>query len=119
MAHSVRLPLAAACLALSASLALAAASQTPIAYTPDPGLKTAGKGELEQRVRRACSVTQARLQNASEASLARPCGCYASRVMRGLDEAELDAYRNTGVFNDTARAKALAAIDACKLQRPI
>ena len=51
--------------------------------------------------------------------MTRPCGCYASRVMRSLDSAELDAYRSTGVFNDTARGKALAAIDACKLQRPI
>jgi len=39
--------------------------------------------------------------------------------MRLLDPVEIDAYRNTGVFNDTARGKALAAIDACRLQRPI
>jgi hypothetical protein len=39
--------------------------------------------------------------------------------MRSLDATELDAYRNTAVFNDTARAKALAAIDSCKLKRPI
>src|SRR3954466_14596290 len=58
-------------------------------------------------------------QNAAESAVTRPCGCYASRVMRSLYSAELDAYRSTGVFNDTARGKALAAIDACKLQRPI
>ena len=47
------------------------------------------------------------------------CGCYASRTLRSFDAAELQAYRTTGVFNETARGKALAAIDACRLQRPI
>jgi hypothetical protein len=32
---------------------------------------------------------------------------------------EVQAYRDTGVFNEGGRSKALAAIDACKLQRPI
>jgi len=32
---------------------------------------------------------------------------------------EVQAYRDTGVFNEGARGKALSAIDACKLQRPI
>jgi hypothetical protein len=115
----IRPILIAACLTLSAGAALAGASSVPATYTPDPGLRTAGKAELETRVRRACANTQARLQNASESTLARPCGCYASRVMRGLDSAELDAYRNTGYFNDTARGKALAAIDTCGLRRPV
>ena len=101
------------------ALGLAGASPANFNYTPDPGLKTAGKGELEQCVRRACAVTQARLQNAAESAVTRPCGCYAGKVMRSLDTAELDAYRSTGMFNDTARGKALAAIDSCKLQRPV
>jgi curli biogenesis system outer membrane secretion channel CsgG len=110
---------AALLLSASAAAALAAARSPQGDYAPDPGLRTAGKAELESRVRRACINTHARLQNASEASMGRPCGCYASRVMRGLDAGELDAYRSTGVFNDSAREKALAAIDRCKLQRPI
>jgi hypothetical protein len=44
------------------ALALAGASPASFNYTPNPGLMTAGKGELEQRVRRGCAVTQARLQ---------------------------------------------------------
>jgi hypothetical protein len=106
-------------LALVAGGALAAASSVPANYTPDPALRTASRSELETRVRRACANTQARIQNVNESTLARPCGCYASRIMRGLDSAELDAYRGTGYFNDTARGKALAAIDACGLRRPI
>ena len=60
-----------------------------------PHRKRTGKCELEQRVRHACTVTQARLQNAAESAMTRPCGCYASRVMRLLDPVEIDAYRNS------------------------
>jgi hypothetical protein len=38
--------------------------------------------------------------------------------MRALSADEVQAYRDTGIFNDTARAKALSAIDSCRLQRP-
>ena len=112
-------PLAAAfALALSGSAALAGASSTPTAYQPDPALKNASRGELEARIRKACTVIQAKARNVSESSLSAPCGCYAGQTLRGLDAAEIQAYRDTGVFNDTARAKALAALDACKLPRP-
>ena len=85
MPLSARTLLAATLLAAFPALALAGASPASFNYTPDPGLMTAGKGELEQRVRRGCAVTQARLQNAAESAVTRPCGCYASRVMRSLD----------------------------------
>jgi hypothetical protein len=102
-----------------ASTAFAGGSSAPFAYQPDPALKTASKGELDGRIKRACVATQAKLQNVAESRVERSCGCYSGRVIRGLDDGELDAYRNTGVFNDTARAKALAAIDSCKLKRPL
>jgi hypothetical protein len=38
--------------------------------------------------------------------------------MRAMAPDEVQAYRDTGVFNETARAKALTALDACRLQRP-
>jgi hypothetical protein len=119
MTRGIRPILIAGFLTLIAGAAWAAASSVPANYAPDPGLRTASRAELETRVRRACANTQARIQNAAETTLARPCGCYASRIMRGLDVAELDAYRSTGYFNDTARGKALTAIDACGLRRPI
>jgi hypothetical protein len=75
-------------------------------------------GELRARVRQACAVTQAKLQSVSESSLTRKCDCYAGRTMRTLSSDEVQAYRDTGVFNETARAKALGAIDSCKLERP-
>jgi len=118
MTFAFRPMLAAAAMALSATSALAAASNTPTMYQPDPALKTASMSELQARVRQACSVTQARLQNVTEASLSRKCDCYAGRTMRSLSADEVQAYRDTGVFNDTARAKALSAIDSCRLERP-
>ncbi|HZH52585.1 MAG TPA: hypothetical protein VEZ16_11970 [Microvirga sp.] len=118
MSSGLRAFLAAAALSLSATAALAAASNMPTQYQPDPALKTASMGELRSRVSQACAVTQARLQNVSESSLSRKCDCYAGRTMRSLSAEEVQAYRDTGVFNDTARAKALSAIDSCNLQRP-
>jgi hypothetical protein len=118
MTSAFRSMLAAAAFAVSASSAFAAASNMPTQYQPDPALKTASMGELRSRVSQACAVTQARIQNVSEASLARKCDCYAGRTMRSLSDDEVQAYRDTGVFNDTARAKALTAVDACRLQRP-
>ena len=111
--------IAAVLITASAAAALAGGSSQPFNYQPDPALKTASRSDIEGRFRRACQATQARLQSTQETAIARPCGCYASRTLRSLDASELDAYRATGVFNDTARAKALAAIDACQLKRPI
>ncbi|MEH3118598.1 MAG: hypothetical protein PGN25_13655 [Methylorubrum populi] len=88
-------------------------------YVPDPALKTASKGNLTGRVRHACTVTQAKLQKIEEASLAAPCGCYAERTLSALDKDEIASYRTTGYFNDSARAKALNALDRCNLPRPV
>jgi hypothetical protein len=118
MTSKLRTLLAAAAIVTGATGAFAAASNTPTMYQPDPALKTASVSELRARVSQACAVTQAKLQNASEASVSRKCDCYAGRTMRALSTEEVQAYRDTGVFNDTARAKALAAIDSCKLERP-
>jgi hypothetical protein len=118
MISTFRALLAAAALTASATAALAAASNTPTLYQPDPALKTASISELRSRVSQACAIIQAKQQNASEASFASRCGCYAGRTMRSLSADEVQAYRDTGVFNDSAREKALAALDACKLQRP-
>ncbi|MBF9232350.1 hypothetical protein [Microvirga alba] len=118
MIFALRTTLAAAAIAASVTAAFASASNTPTMYQPDPALKTESLGELQARVREACSVTQAKMQNVTEVSLSRKCDCYAGRTMRALSQDEVQAYRDTGVFNDGARGKALGAIDACKLQRP-
>lgn len=106
-------------LAAAPGAALAGASSAPFGYTPDPALRTESVPQLTARVQRGCSATQTRIQNVSTAQVARGCGCYAQRLMRSLDAAEIAAYRATGYFNDSARAKGYAAIDACRLRRPV
>ena len=118
MTSTLRMLLAAAALAAGATGAFASASNVPTNYQPDPALKTASMGELRSRVGQACSVTQAKLQNVSESAVSGKCGCYAGRTMRAMSADEVQAYRDTGVFNDTAREKALKALDACNLSRP-
>jgi len=118
MPSILRTMLAAVALAASTSAALAAASNAPTMYQPDPALKTESLPELQARVRQACSVIQAKLQNSTEFAMSKKCDCYAGRTMRSLSADEIQAYRDTGVFNDSARDKALKAIDSCKLQRP-
>ncbi len=115
----IRRLLAVALLGLTTSPVIAGGSSAPFDYQPDPALKTASRGELEARIRRTCAATQAKLQNASATALERPCACYASRTLRALDRNEVQAFRDTGYFNDSARAKALAALDACRLPRPV
>ena len=117
--HALPRLLLASALAIQAGLAWAGASSTPFGYTPDPALKTASLADLQGRVRDSCAATQARIQNSTPVAMGRPCGCYARQVMRSFAPAEIDAYRNTGVFNETGRSKALAAIDSCGLRRPI
>lgn len=116
---SLRTLAAALALAASATAAFAAASSVPTNYQPDPALQKASRGELEARVRKACTVTQAKLQTVSEGSVSKPCGCYATTSLRSFDQTEIQAYRDTGVFNESARAKALAALDSCGLKRPL
>lgn len=88
-------------------------------YTPDPALKSASRSNLKGRVGHACVITQSRFQKVAEGNVEQPCGCYADRTLASLDKSELQSYRSTGYFNDSARAKALSALDSCKLPRPV
>jgi hypothetical protein len=113
MSSIARAALAVASLLTSVNLALAAASSVPTNYQPDPALQRASRGELESRVRKACVIVQARELGVSESSLSRPCGCYASRTLASFTPGELQSYRDTGVFDQSAQAKAYAALSAC------
>lgn len=119
MTRLLRSVLALSLAAVSTLPALAAGSSAPYGYTPDPALQTESPAQLQSRIRKACGAIQARIQNVSTGQVDRGCGCYAQQVMRSLDGAELASYRATGIFNDTARGKAIAAIDSCRLKRPV
>lgn len=102
-----------------ATSAFASASSVPAGYTPDPALKTATMSDLTKRIQAACADTQAQLQGGSKQSFLRACGCYASKSLKEFSDSELQEYRDTGIFNVSARGKALGAIDACGLKRPL
>jgi hypothetical protein len=95
-----------------------AAACQPVA-APDPALQTASLSNLQDRVRFTCVRVQANLQNTSAGSVSSGCSCYARRTIRALDKEELASYRDTGLFNASARQKALKAIDTCGLKRPV
>ena len=115
MLFKLRTLLAAAAITAGATGAFAAASNMPTNYQPDPALKTASMGELRSRVSQACSATQAKLQNVSEASVSGKCGCYAGRTMRALSEWGA----NSTSTSSTAAAPSPASRTSKALRRPM
>jgi len=92
-------------------------NQQPTAVV-DTSLKEASDSQLHSRIQSTCIGTQEHLAAISYDEIWPRCECYATRTMKALSKPEKDALRETNVFNETARAKALEAVDACKLKRP-
>ncbi len=105
-------------LVLAPAAAFAAAGPAPLPE-PDPRTRNMTPYQIQLRTFDACLITQSRLQNTTREAVHSPCSCYATGTVRSLTRAEIQAFRETSVFNETARAKALAQIDRCKLVRPI
>lgn len=95
---------------------IAGCQGVPADYKPDPKLKSASIASLKSRVQDACVVTQRAKASTATPALQKSCGCYASRTMKELTPTELTFYRETGYFNETARAKGQGALSACGLQ---
>jgi hypothetical protein len=87
----------------------------PAAVTSEDLSRLTGD-QVRTRVLDACVVIQADLAETNQEPYAERCGCYASRVVKDMSADEFAAFRATGVFNDSARAKALRAIDLCKVK---
>lgn len=98
--------------------AQAASSQAPLP-PPDPTAKTLSPYRIQLRAFDACLVTQSRLMNTTREAVHSACSCYAKGTVGAMTKDELQAFRDTGYFDDGARAKALGFIDRCKLMRPI
>lgn len=109
---------AAGFLALSAVAALAAAGSGPLP-PPDPTAKNLTTYQIQLRAFDACLVTQSRLMSTTREAVHSPCSCYAKGTVGAMTRDELQAFRDTGYFNDSAREKGLAMVDRCKLRRPI
>ncbi len=96
----------------------AASSQAPLP-PPDPTAKNLTPYMIQLRAFDACLHTQSRLMSTTREAVHSPCSCYAKGTVNAMTKDELQAFRETGYFNDTARAKGLDFIDRCKLRRPI
>lgn len=86
---------------------------------PDPTAKNLTPYMIQLRAFDACLVTQSRLMGTTREAVHSPCSCYAKGTVGAMTKDEIQAFRDTGYFNDSARAKGLSFIDRCKLKRPI
>jgi dienelactone hydrolase len=97
--------------------ALAAAGPAPLPE-PDPKTKNMSRQQIQMRALDGCLISQSRLQQTTRDAVRAACTCYASGTVRAMTNPEVQAFRDTSVFNDSAREKALAQLDRCKLVRP-
>jgi predicted metal-binding protein len=105
-------------LAMSPVLAHAAAGVAPLPQ-PDPKTKNMSRYQIQLRAFDACLISQSRLQQTTREAVHTPCSCYATSTVKAMTNAEVQAFRDTSVFNDATREKALQQIDRCKLVRPV
>ena len=100
-----------------AAAAFAASSPAPLP-PPDPTAKNLTPYMIQLRAFDACLVTQSQLMGTTREAVHSPCSCYAKGTVAAMTKDEIQAFRDTGYFNDTARQKGLQFIDQCKLKRP-
>jgi len=103
---------------LAAAGGAMAAGSTSALPPPDPTAKNLTPYMIQLRAFDACLVTQSRLMNTTREAVHTPCSCYAKGTVNAMTKDELQAFRDTGYFNDTARDKGYEFIDRCKLKRP-
>lgn len=110
--------LAAGFLAVSTAAAFAAAGSGALP-PPDPTAKNLTPYQIQLRAFDACLITQSRLQGTTREAVHSACSCYAKGTIGAMTRDEIQAFRDTGYFSDSAREKGLAQVDRCKLRRPI
>ena len=102
---------------VSTGAALAAGSTSALP-PPDPTAKNLTPYMIQLRAFDACLITQSRLMNTTREAVHTPCSCYAKGTVNAMTKDEIQAFRDTGYFNDSAREKGYDFIDRCKLKRP-
>ena len=119
MRHSTTIALlGSVLLAVSSTISLAAGANPTPPPPPDASWRNATPYVLSLKVFDQCLVIQSRLQKRTREDVHTPCSCYAKATIAQLSKAELDDLRANGFFNDSAREKAYANLDRCKLVRP-
>ena len=99
----------------SAALAGASSSNVP---QPDEAVKTMNRAGIQDRAFKGCVAQQTKMAAVPVELIDRGCSCYAGRTVQRMSNKEVDAFRQTGFFNDETRARALKALDTCGLKRP-
>lgn len=103
---------------LMGTVVLAASSSAPLP-PPDPTAKNLTPYMIQLRAFDACLHTQSQLLQTTREAVHTPCSCYAKGTVNAMSKDEIQAFRDTGYFNDTAREKGLEFLDKCKLKRPL
>lgn len=106
-------------LTVLAGVSAYAASGTSALPPPDPTAKNLTPYMIQLRAFDACLHTQSQLLKTTREAVHTPCSCYAKGTVTAMTKDEIQAFRDTGYFNDSAREKGLGFIDQCKLKRPI
>ncbi|MFA6968431.1 hypothetical protein [Bosea sp. (in: a-proteobacteria)] len=106
-------------LTVLAGLSAYAASGTSALPPPDPTAKNLTPYMIQLRAFDACLHTQSQLLKTTREAVHTPCSCYAKGTVTAMTKDEIQAFRDTGYFNDSAREKGLGFIDQCKLKRPL
>lgn len=99
--------------------AVIAASGKAALPPPDPTAKNLTPYMIQLRAFDACLHTQSQLMQTTREAVHTPCSCYAKGTVNAMTKDELQAFRDTGYFNDSAREKGLGFVDTCKLKRPV
>jgi hypothetical protein len=102
---------------LVGAAAYAGSSSAPLP-PPDPTAKNLTPYMIQLRAFDACLHTQSRLMSTTREAVHSPCSCYAKGTVNAMTKDEVQAFRDTGYFNDSARAKGYEFLDRCKLRRP-
>ncbi|MDJ1157159.1 hypothetical protein QNA08_02760 [Chelatococcus sp. SYSU_G07232] len=107
--------------AMAASAAAFAGAAPPPASAAPAGLpkdySSLSNEQIRTQILDACVVRQWGETESKTDNYAQRCGCYATRVAKAMTPDEFDAFRSTGYFSDSARAKAEDALLACKVSR--
>ena len=103
---------------MTAAVSALAASGTSALPPPDPTARNLTPYMIQLRAFDACLITQSQLMGTTREAVHTPCSCYAKGTVNAMTKDEIQAFRETGYFNDSARAKGYDFIDRCKLRRP-
>jgi hypothetical protein len=103
---------AAFALLLATGAAFAGASSSNFPPQPNPETKTMSRAQAKVYIAETCAKDWGK-------SAPGACTCYANRTVDRLNKAEFAHFQEKSYFDDAGREKALRAVDACKLPRPL